>query len=424
MEAAPLHIDGSRLMKRLDCLAQVGATAEGGCNRVALTDADKAGRDLVRSWMADLQLEVTVDSIGNIIGTRGGRHPELTPVMTGSHIDTVANGGRYDGAYGVLAGLEVVAALNEAGVETARPLAVAAFTNEEGVRYQPDMMGSLLWAGGLALDEALATTGSDGSILGEELARIGYAGQTACGSFSPYAFVELHIEQGPVLCRTGETIGAVVNLQGISWQEITICGTSNHAGTTPMSMRRDAGYGAAEIATFVRRLALRMGGAQVGTVGAVKLKPNLINVIAREAVLTVDLRNTDELLLQAAERELADFLAELSEREQLTMASKVLARFEPVVFDPQIVETVILSARSLGFEPRRMTSGAGHDAQMMSRICPAAMIFVPSVEGVSHNPREHTEPSDLVAGADVLLQTLATLAAQTSGIDARTPALS
>ncbi|HRP66051.1 MAG TPA: Zn-dependent hydrolase [Thauera sp.] len=402
--------DGARLLARLAALAEIGRSETGACCRLALTDDDRRGRDLVVGWMRELGLQVSIDPIGNVFGLRRGRRADLAPVMTGSHIDTVRTGGAYDGNYGVLAGLEVVATLNDAGVSTERPLVVAFFTNEEGARFAPDMLGSLVYVGGLALDEALATRAIDGAVLGEELARIGYAGAAPLGGIRPAAFVELHVEQGPVLDLEGLTIGAVENLQGISWQQVDIVGQSNHAGTTPMRMRHDAGYAAAAVAHFVRALTRDMGGDQVGTVGKVDLTPNLINVIAARATLTVDLRNTDEALLQQAETRLAAFLDELAATEGVSITTQRLARFEPVRFDAGIAARIAAHAESLGYTHRRMSSGAGHDAQMLARICPTAMIFVPSVGGISHNPAEHTEAADLVAGTRVLLATLLELA--------------
>jgi beta-ureidopropionase / N-carbamoyl-L-amino-acid hydrolase len=403
-----LHIDGERLMARLSELAEIGPIDGGGSCRLALTDDDKAGRDRVAGWMRDLGLEVSVDRIGNVFGLRAGTQA-LAPVMTGSHIDTVRTGGRYDGN---LAGLEVVATLNAAGATTRRPLVVAFFTNEEGARFAPDMLGSLVFAGGLPLEEGLDCIAIDGKRLGTELERIGYAGTAPLPLFRPHAFVELHIEQGPVLDAEGVTIGAVEDLQGISWQEITITGQSNHAGTTPMRLRHDAGYCAAAIATFLRQLARDMGGAQVCTVGRIDLVPNLINVIAARATLTADLRNTDESRLCEAESCLEAMLAKLERDEGVTIRTRRLARFEPVVFDPAVIGCIEGVASRLGFTHRRMTSGAGHDAQMLARICPTAMIFVPSVKGISHNAAEHTAPADLAAGANVLLHTLLELAAQ------------
>jgi N-carbamoyl-L-amino-acid hydrolase len=409
MNRANLRIDIARLLARLDRLAQIGAIEGGGNARLALTDHDKDGRDLVIGWMKDLGLAVTVDAIGNVFARRKGRR-DLPPLMTGSHIDTVRTGGRYDGNYGVLAGLEVVEVLNQAGIETERPISVAFFTNEEGARFHPDMMGSLAYVGGIPLEEALAATDRDGTSVGEELRRIGYAGPEPVARPDLHRFVELHIEQGPVLDREGITIGAVDTLQGISWTEFTILGTSNHAGTTPMRLRHDAGYVAAALTTFVRKLANEIGGDQVGTVGSVKLFPDLINVIPNRAVVTVDVRNTDEAKLKDAERRVAAFAEETAKAEGCTVEAKRLARFEPVIFDSGVAALIERTAKDLGFSVKRMTSGAGHDAQMMQRVAPTAMIFVPSVGGISHNVREFTKPEDLEAGANVLLQVMLELA--------------
>jgi N-carbamoyl-L-amino-acid hydrolase len=409
MTRANLRIDIQRLMARLDRLAQIGAIEGGGNARLALSDEDKAGRDLVIGWMRELGLDVSIDAIGNVFGRRKGRS-DLPPLMTGSHIDTVRTGGRYDGNYGVLAGLEVVEVLNQAGIETERPISVAFFTNEEGARFHPDMMGSLVYVGGLSLADALAAKGIDGKVLGEELQRIGYAGPAPVGRPDLHRFVELHIEQGPVLDREGVTIGAVDTLQGISWTEFTIKGTSNHAGTTPMRLRHDAGYVAAALTAFVRRLANEIGGNQVGTVGSIKLFPDLINVIPNKAVVTVDVRNTDEAKLKEAEQRVAVFVEETAKAEGCSVEARRLARFEPVIFDGGMAELIERTAKDLGFSVRRMTSGAGHDAQMMQRAAPTAMIFVPSVGGISHNVREFTKPGDLEAGANVLLQVMLELA--------------
>ena len=409
MNPLDLTISPEHLLKQLHALAEIGLTAEGACCRLALSEEDRLGRDQLILWMRELNLEVSIDPIGNIFGRRAGLE-ELPPVMTGSHIDTVRTGGRYDGPLGVLGGLEVVRSLNQAGVVTRRPLVIAAFTNEEGARFHPDMLGSLVYVGGLSLEEAYASHSADGKVLIDELTKIGYVGQAPLPLCKPHAFVELHIEQGPILDIEGVTIGAVRDLQGISWQELTIVGQSNHAGTTPMRLRHDAGYCAAAISVFMRELTKEMGGAQVATMGATKLHPNLINVIAARAVVTVDLRNTDEALLKIAEQKLNAFLTKLSNEEGVTITSHRLARFEPVKFDQSIADLIASKAQTLGYSCRTMTSGAGHDAQMMARFCPSAMIFVPSVKGISHNPAEHTEVADLVAGGNVLLQTLLELA--------------
>jgi N-carbamoyl-L-amino-acid hydrolase len=409
--AAPT-ISADRLVARLDALAAIGPTTGGdgarGNARLALTDADRAGRDLVVTWMRDLQLDVTIDEVGNVVG----RTPwgDGDPVMTGSHIDTVATGGRFDGNLGVLAGLEVIEACLIAGHLTARPLAVAFFTNEEGARFQPDMLGSLVYVGGLAVESALDTTASDGARLGDELDRIGYAGGSPCPALPPQAFVELHVEQGPVLEDEGLTIGAVTGVQGISWQEVTVIGQSNHAGTTPMRLRHDAGYVAAELAAFVRRLTNEFGPPQVGTVGSIELRPNLINVVAASAKLTVDLRNTDEATLQVAEQRFAAYCDLLAASEGVAIERRTLARFEPVAFDESVVARIEAAAIRRGLAVGRLPSGAGHDAQMLARVCPTAMIFVPSIRGISHNPAELTDPADLLAGTEVLLDVLLELA--------------
>ncbi len=408
MSKKNLRVDGKRLLKRLDELAKRGAREDGGCNRLAFTEDDREGRDLVTRWMRDLGLSLSIDAIGNAVALRPGLE-DGPPVMIGSHIDTVRTGGRYDGNYGVLSGLEIVETLREAGMTTKRPLAVAFFSNEEGSRVAPDMMGSLVYVGGFPLAEAHDAVTIDGKRVGDDLERIGYRGEAPTPGPVPYAYVELHIEQGPVLEAEGFRIGAVTGVQGISWTEVTVRGQSNHAGTTPMSYRHDAGYVAGEAAAFVRRLTKEMGGAQVGTVGAITLEPNLVNVVAQKAVFTVDLRNTDERLLQSAEARLDEFLGGIADAEGVQISTRRLARFEPVDFDPRVISLVEQTALSLGANVRRLPAGAGHDAQMLARVCPSGMIFTPSVKGLSHNPREHTDPEDLELGANVLLQTVLTL---------------
>ncbi len=402
------HINGDRLSARLEALAEIGAIDGGGCARLALTDEDRAGRDLVMTWMRDLDLDVRVDAIGNVIAQWGDAG--AAPVMAGSHIDTVRTGGRYDGNLGVLAGLEVIETAIESGLRPQRPLAVAFFTNEEGSRFSPDMLGSLTYVGGLPIEEALDITGIDGATVGDELRRIGYVGPHPCPGPAPHAYVELHIEQGPVLEAHGIDIGVVESVQGISWQELTIEGQANHAGTTPMTMRHDAGYAAAAVAAFVRQLALKIGPPQVGTVGSLRLHPDLVNVVAARAKLTVDLRNTDDGVLADAEQQLATFLAQLAVDEGVLATCRPLARFAPVTFDPQVVGLVEAAAHRLGRSTMRLPSGAGHDAQMLARVCPSGMVFVPSVAGISHNPAEYTAPDDLAAGADVLLHVMLELA--------------
>ncbi len=407
-DLADLRIDGARLHRRLAELGSIGALEGGGVSRLALTDDDRRGRDLVVQWMRELGLTVRVDRIGNVVGTRPGRE-DLRPVASGSHIDTVRTGGLFDGNLGVLAALEVIATLNDAGLHTRRPLAVAFFTNEEGSRFAPDMMGSAVQQGSLDLEEALAAVGIDGRSVGDELDRIGYAGEAAPG-LDAHAFVELHIEQGPVLDREGITIGAVTGVQGISWTEVLLRGVSNHAGTAPIALRSDAGLVAAEITVALRRIAVELGAPQVATVGALTLRPNLVNVVPNHALMTLDLRNTDEAKLQESERRAFAAVATLAAREGVEVSQRSLARFAPVAFDERVIREVETCAQRLGHSVRRLPSGAGHDAQMFAPNCPTGMIFVPSIGGISHNVEERTAPADLEAGADVLLQTMLSLA--------------
>ncbi len=405
-----LCIDRDRLMTRLMELGEIGAIdGTTGCARLALTDEDRAARDLVRTWMQDLGLDITTDAIGNVVATMTGFDSSIAPVMTGSHIDTVSTGGRYDGNLGVLAGLEVIETVLTSGTSLERPLAVGWFTDEEGARFPPDMLGSLVYVGGMPLEEALEITDADGLSVGDELDRIGYRGSAPVPGRVPHAFVELHIEQGPVLEDADITIGVVESVQGISWTELTLTGRSCHAGTTPMRLRHDPAYVAAEVTTHVRELAADLGAAQVATVGAITVAPNLVNVVPSTATMTVDLRNTDDDVLQQAEARMRSHVADVAEREGVGVETRTLARFAPVDFDLRVTDIVDTCAYARGLSTKRMPSGAGHDAQMFARICPTGMIFTKSVGGISHNVDEFTEPGDIEAGANVLLDTLLTL---------------
>lgn len=397
-----IALDTATMLAQLTQLGAIGQDAGGGRTRLAFGDADKQGRDQLVAWMHDLALDITIDQIGNIFGTLTGSDPSLAPLMIGSHIDTVINAGMYDGCYGVLAGLAVLRALRSAGIVPRRSIVVAAFSNEEGVRYQPDMMGSLVYVGGIDVAQVLDVIGTDGTRLGDELARIGYAGDLRPGAVVPHAYLELHIEQGPLLEYHATQIGVVADLQGISWQQITITGVANHAGTTPLAMRHDAGWAAAAVITFVRQLA-QESVSTLATVGSIQFSPNAINVIPQTAVLTLDMRDPDDQKLTAAEAHVATLLQTIAAQEGVTITSQQLVRFPAVHFDESLVAEIAQATAALGLSHRQMTSGAGHDAQMMARITPAAMIFVPSQAGISHNPAEYTSDADLIAGATVLL---------------------
>ena len=405
-----LRVDGDRLWQRLEALGEIGAVhgpnGERGCARLALTDLDRDGRDLVVSWMRDLSMDVAIDAIGNVVARRAGSDPNAAAVMVGSHIDTVRTGGRFDGNLGVLAGLEIVETLAQHGLTTRRPIEVAFFTDEEGARFAPDMLGSLVYVGGFAVEEALdLTAADDGARLGDELARIGYAGPTPVPAAAfPHAYVELHIEQGPVLEDESTTIGVVTGVQGISWTEVTITGQSAHAGTTPMHLRHDPLAVAARAIHEVRLVAGSHGAPQVATVGSLTVVPNLVNVIPSNVVFSIDLRNTDEATLKEAEAEVFEACRMYASDEGCQISMRTLARFEPVEFDTEMIDLVETTAQRLGHSTRRMPSGAGHDAQMLARVCPTSMVFVPSVKGLSHNIAEYTTPADIEAGANVLLQ--------------------
>jgi len=405
-----VSVNSSRLLSRIKELGQAGRDADGKLSRLAISEADKVGRDILVTWIREAGLEVAIDRIGNIFGIWRTEDQLQEPVLIGSHIDTVKNAGIYDGCYGVLSGLEVIQTLRESGFSPGRPIAVAAFTNEEGVRYAPDMMGSLVYAGEMTVEDALSTVGIDGTVLGDELSRIQYAGTETPGFMKPYAYVELHVEQGPVLERAGAAIGAVEKLQGVSWMRVTIEGTANHAGTTPMTMRQDAGHAAARMMTFLHGQAVSSQTGTVVTVGSLTLEPNVINVIPSRACFTIDLRDPDEQSLQSKEVDVADFLSRLT-MEGFSVNIESLARSQPVVFDRTVVQLIEAAADGRGLLHIPMTSGAGHDAQMIARMCPAGMIFVPSVGGISHNPNEYTLEHDLVNGANVLLDVVNRLSA-------------
>ena len=407
-----LRINGDRLLRRIEELADVGAivgpNGERGSARLALTDADREGRDLVVSWMRDLGLDVTIDGIGNVFAVMPG-FGATAPVMTGSHIDTVATGGRFDGNLGVLAGLEVIESVIDAALPLRRPLAAAFFTDEEGARFAPDMLGSLVHVGGLGLEEALDIIGIDGVRLGDELDRIGYAGGGSCPGVAPHSFVELHIEQGPVLEAEGFRLGAVTGVQGISWTRVELTGQSNHAGTTPMNMRRDPAAAMMRIGHKIGEIVAEVGPPQVGTIGSIELHPNLVNVVPARATFTVDVRHTDDVTLADVEQRIRHEIEAIAAEHGLEANCEPMARFEPVSFDERVVTLIERIAQEHSLPVRRLPSGAGHDAQMLARVCPTAMIFTPSHRGISHNPAEHTDDTDLVVGAQTLCEVMLAL---------------
>lgn len=405
-----LKINVKRLQKRINDLAKVGALPGGGVSRLAFTDDDKAGRDLVVQWMQELGLTIRIDQIGNVVGIRPGKY-NVPPVMVGSHIDTVTVGGPYDGCLGVLAGLEIIETLNDANIYTDSPLAVAFFSNEEGSRFAPDMMGSLCFVGDLSVEDALNTRGIYGSTVRDALKRIRYTGKAPCGMFDVQSFFELHIEQGPRLELEDKTIGVVEAVQGISWTEITLEGDSIHAGTYPMTIRKDASYVQGCITRKVREIAQEIGNFHVATVGRVEYHPGLINVVPQKVTMTVDMRNPNNDELQQAEKILQNYIEEICKEEGVEYKTKQLARFLPTEFDSQMVNLVEQKAEQLGHSSMRMYSPAGHDAQILQRICPTAMIFIPCENGISHNVNERANEKDIEAGANVLFNVVMEAAA-------------
>ena len=396
-----MRINNVRLLHHLESLAQIGALPGGGVRRLAFSEEDKQGRDYIERYMRELGLEVMIDAIGNILGVRPGAGSEKL-VLIGSHTDTVGTGGRYDGSLGVLAALEVIHTLNEQHIQTHHGVGVISFVNEEGVRFMPDMMGSLYLTGQIGLEEVRAVQGVDGKTIGECLDEQTYSGADELPVHRIASFLELHIEQGPILLESDTVIGVVDRVQGILWDEVQLTGETNHAGVTPMSRRKDAGYVASAVAVHVRSLTEQIGGLR-GTVGALTLSPNLINVIAEKATLTIDLRHAEKEQLARAGDQVHEAINFLAAKEGVNVSIKNLANVAPVLFDERCVASVLGAANMLGYSCRKMISGAGHDAQIMASRWPASMIFVPSQGAISHNINEYTLPEHVEAGANVLL---------------------
>lgn len=402
-----LSIEGKHLHEKIIELGNIGRDSNDILSRLEATESEKEGRDFIVSIMKSLNLEVFIDKIGNVFGIWADEdNKDKDPIMMGSHIDSVGNAGIYDGCYGVLGGIEVIKTLKESDYKPSRPLVVGIFTNEEGVRFQPDMLGSLVYVGGMAVDEALKIEGIDGTILGEELKKIGYAGNMNPGFITPFAYIELHVEQGPILDYEGLEIGVVEGVQGISWKKIIIEGEANHAGTTPTNLRIDSGLAASKVNVFLRDMAEKSNGKTVATVGSLELEPNLINVIPSKSTFTVDIRNANLEMFLEESKVLDVFLEELKEKDGVKISVESLAQFDPVPFNEDIVNIIENAAINRNLKYKKMTSGAGHDAQMLARICPTAMIFVPSVKGISHNPKELTMEKDLMTGVNVLMDVI------------------
>ncbi|HEY9270115.1 Zn-dependent hydrolase [Achromobacter sp.] len=401
-----IRIDGSRLWNSLMELARIGATDKGGVCRLALSDLDRQGRDLVCAWARELGCSVRVDAIGNIFMRRAGLRDDLPAVMTGSHIDTQPTGGKFDGNYGVLAGLEVLRTLHQRGIAAEAPMEVVVWTNEEGSRFVPVMMGSGVYAGAFTLEHALAAQDRDGVSVDEALRAIGYAGPEAARPGTVGAYFEAHIEQGPILEDRGITIGAVQGALGQRWYDVTITGQEAHAGPTPMELRRDALLTASRLVLEVNRIALEHAPHGRGTVGCIDSFPNSRNVIPGRVALTVDLRAADDATLDSMAAAFARVCGELAEPGRFQVESKEVVYFPPQPFEPRLVQAIRDGASTLGLDSLDVISGAGHDAVYMARVAPTAMIFVPCKDGISHNEIEDAQPEHLEAGCNVLLHAM------------------
>ena len=394
-------VNGPRLWQSLMELARIGATEKGGVKRITLTDTDKRGRDQFVAWCREAGMSIEVDGIGNIFARRAGTDPAAAPVTMGSHLDSQPSGGKFDGAYGVMAGLEVVRALNDAGIRTRAPIEVAAWTNEEGSRFVPTMMGSGVYCGVYRLDEALAQKDVDGVAVKDALAAIGYAGTATPHRHA--AYFEAHIEQGPVLEQTKTTIGVVLGALGQRWFDVVITGQDSHAGPTPMETRKDAMVAAARLTLEVNRIATTFPDYARGTVGHLQVKPNSRNVVPGEVRMTVDFRNAKQKTLDAMVDELRACAARIATECRVEIDLKEVVTFAPSEFAPHLVEGVRAGAKARGLSHRDIVSGAAHDAVYMARIAPTAMVFVPCEGGISHNEIENARAEDIEAGANVLL---------------------
>lgn len=413
-----MNIDAERLYSSLDKLGRIGAYQDAtsgltGVCRLALTPADGEGRRHVVESMKSAGLEVTVDRIGNVYGRRKGRDHGARPVMMGSHIDSVATAGRFDGCLGVLGGLEVIRTLEAAKHATRRPLVVAFFTEEEGARFSTDMLGSAVATGRIALERAYGLTDRDGRTVKAELESIGFLGAAPVELAAPHAYVECHIEQGPMLRAANVDVGVVTGVQAICWHELTLTGKSAHAGTTPMGLRADPGVAASRIQLKLRELVRsgRYGDQLRATMGVTRFEPGLVNVVPSRVVCTVDIRNPDDAVLKQALGELVEFYRQVAEEEKVSLAQRETARTPEVAFAPKVQDLVEKAAAKRGLSSQRIVSGAGHDCQELARLCPAGMVFVPGeYDGISHNPREHSTQEQCANGVNVLLDVVTALA--------------
>lgn len=399
------QVNGERLWQSLLDMAQFGAIPKDGVTRLALSEEDRQARDQLRDWAKEAGCSVRVDHMGNMFLRREGTRPELAPVITGSHVDSQPNGGRFDGIYGVLAGLEVIRTLNDRQIATERALEVVNWTNEEGARFAPAMISSGVFAGVFDLAYGLSRSDAQGISLGEALQQIGYAGEHPVGGMPIHAAFELHIEQGPILEAENIEIGVVTTAQGQRWYELEITGFSAHAGTTPMDRRRDALLGFATLVMAVNTIGKNFMPDARATVGMAQITPNSRNVVPGKVFFSIEFRHPQEVVLEQMEQQLLAAVAEVG-TQGLSASAERIFQYQPIRFDQGCIDSVRQAALALGYSHRDMVSGAGHDACYLSRVAPTAMIFIPCVEGISHNELENISPAWATAGANVLLNAL------------------
>lgn len=405
-----LQINGDRLHRRWQAMAQIGATPGGGVTRLALSDEDREARDQFVTWLHEAGLSVTIDEMGNIFGRRAGKEQQEAPVLFGSHLDSVVQGGKYDGVLGVLAALEVVETLNDQGIETRRPLEIVSWTNEEGARFAPAMLSSGVMAQAFTVEYAYAREDKAGKRFGDELVRIGYRGEAPCRPRPLHAYLEYHIEQGPVLEAAGVPIGVVEGIVGIAWLKVRFAGQADHAGPTPMSMRHDALAAAAKAIVAAQARARAGDGDLVITVGSVDITPNVVNVIPGEVVMTVDIRHPDLATIRETVAALSGEIEAIAEDEHVDVRVEQIWESSPTPFAPEVIGAVAAAAEALGYPSLHLMSGAGHDAKYMADLTATGMIFVPSKGGKSHTEIEETGWEEIVKGANVLLHSVLRLA--------------
>lgn len=408
--ARDLRIDGDRLWDSLMRMAEIGRTSRDGCNRQALTDEDRAARDLFVSWARAEGCAISVDEIGNVFALRAGADPQAAPVLIGSHLDTQPTGGRFDGVYGVIAGLEVIRTLNQSCTKTRGAIEIVSWTNEEGCRFAPAMLGSGVMAGAYSLEYAYGRTDRSGLSVGAELSRIGYRGDRPARARPYRAVFEAHIEQGPILESTATTIGVVTGIQGAYWLDVRLKGTAAHAGPTPMEMRRDPWRVASPVIQTAFEIANRHGPWGRATIGDVKVAPGARNTVPEQVIVSVDLRHPDRMILESMAGELRLAAESLGARHDIAVEVEEIWHMSPTTFDAELVNLIDRTAGALGYSRQRMVSGAGHDSLHTARVAPTAMIFAPCAGGLSHNEAESATPEAITSGANVLLHAAVAMA--------------